>query len=146
MNVEFWIICSTNSNDTLILNIKEMVNNMYTGLLIAESLTDSHLLSDPQITVTRQETWDVDDRAVDWQPQTWTAIYIEGNEKDLTAVADLVSLSIMERWYANLSDNDNEYVVFQGRIFKYSKGDAATKRKAQKYAIAQGVPEHQVDW
>lgn len=120
--------------------------NIFTGLIIAESLADTGLLSDTRITITRQETWDIGDRAADWQPTTWTAIYIEGDDNVLPVVAKLVSQSIKECWYANLSDDNTEYVVFKGKIFKYPKGDTATKRKAQDYAIAHGVPEHQVGW
>ncbi len=116
------------------------------GLILAESLADTGMLSDPRITITRQETWDVGDRAVDWQPKTWTVVYIEGAEKDLTAVAELVAQSIKESWYANLSDDTTKYVVFKSKVFSYLKGDAATKLEAQQYDIAHGIPVHQVGW
>ncbi len=119
---------------------------MYTGLILKESLKNTTVLTDARITITKEETWSVKKKAVDWQPKAWTAIYIEGSDKDMEDVANIVSNSIREKWYANLSDSMTDFVIFHKRIFAYAKGDNDKKQAARKYGASIGVPEHQLDW
>ena len=86
---------------------------MYTGLILKESLESADFLTDNRITITKEERWNVGKRAVDWQPKVWTAIYVEGADEDIEDVAKIVSTSISDKWYANLSDATTEYVIFQ---------------------------------
>ena len=119
---------------------------MYTGLIIKESLENTYILNDGRIAVTKEKTWNVGKSAVDWQPNIWTAVYVEGVEKDIEDVATIISDSILDRWYANLSDSATEYVIFHKIIFSYAKGDNDKKQEARKYGQSIGVPEHQLDW
>ncbi|NQT62815.1 MAG: hypothetical protein HQ556_07660 [Candidatus Marinimicrobia bacterium] len=119
---------------------------MYLGLIIKESLESIDFLQDNRIVVLKEDIWEVGSRAVDWQPKEWTAIYVEGADKDLGDLATAISCSILEKWYANLSNPTIEYVIFRKKIFAYEKGDGETKQKAKMYAKDIGVPEHQLDW
>ena len=56
---------------------------MYTGLILKESLGNTDVLLDGRIRITKEEKWNVSKSAVDWQPRVWTAIYVEGADKDI---------------------------------------------------------------
>jgi hypothetical protein len=119
---------------------------MYTGLILKESLENTDILKDDRVTITKEETWNVEKSAVDWQPKVWTAIYVEGADKDVEDVAAIVSDSILDKWYANLSDSVTDFVIFRKKIFSYAKRDNDKKQEARKYGQSIGVPEHQLDW
>lgn len=119
---------------------------MFTGLIIEESLKDLDFLSNLEITIIKEEIWKVGSRAVLWQPKVWTAIYIEGSETYIAEFARQISASILDKWYANLSDSTTEYVIFYQKKFAYLHGDDNAKQKAQRYGASIGVPEHQLDW
>jgi hypothetical protein len=116
---------------------------MFKGLLLRESLKDEGILD--LVRVAKTEVWDVEN-AVDWQPKRWTAISFEGESDRADEVAEAVSRAMKLAWYANFSTETRVYVVFEGRVFKYVKGDAQARAEAQTYAISVGVPESQVDW
>lgn len=119
---------------------------MYTGLILKESLESTDFLMDDRIKITKEESWNVGKRAVDWQPKVWTAIYVEGSAEDIEDVAKIVSTSILDKWYANLSDSTTEYVIFHRKIFSYAKRESDKKQEARNYGKSIGVPEHQLDW
>ena len=106
---------------------------MYNGLILKESLESTDILIDERITITKEEIWKVGRRAVDWQPKVWTAIYVEGADEDIEDIAVIISNSILDKWYANLSISTSEYVIFHKKIFSYSKGDDDKKQKAKIY-------------
>lgn len=116
----------------------------YTGLLLAESLDDHTVLD--LLHVTRQEIWDVGDRAADFQPRTWTAVFFEGDALQVDEVTEALSHAVNQRWYANVSTDDTEYVVFRDRVFKHAKGDRVGAAPAVGYGLSVGIPEHQLDW
>ncbi len=104
------------------------------------------ILTNHIIWIAKEEQWEVGERAVDWQPKVWTAVYVEGLEADITDFCQQLSASILDRWFANLSDSTSEYVIFCQKIFAYLKGDAHTRHIAQGYGASIGVPDHQLDW
>jgi hypothetical protein len=119
-------------------------NGMFQGLIIVESLKDTSVLD--SLKITKTETWNVGSRAAGFQPKIWTAKTIEGHCDQLTATAQQISKVLLQRWYANLSDDDTEYVVFYKKIFTHKKGDKKGAQKAINYGKSIGVPEHQLDW
>lgn len=116
---------------------------MFTGLLLKESLKDESILG--LIHVTTTEIWDVDN-AADFQPKTWTAIYFEGDESQVAVISEKLSQSLKPRWYANVSTENDEYVVFPNKVFTYTKGDKQKITEAVKYGQLLGIPDHQLDW
>lgn len=119
-------------------------HDKYTGLLLVESLDDRGVLS--QLRITREETWDVGDRAADFQPRTWTAIFFEGEAAEVNEIVDALSRAVKPRWYANVSARGTEYVVFRDRVFEHAKGDRVGAKPAVDYGRSVGIPEHQLDW
>ena len=120
------------------------MKHSFTGLLLVEGLEDEGFLS--RIAVTKRETWDVGDRAADFQPRTWNAVFFEGDAGRIGATAQALSRVTRYRWYANLSDELTEYVVFRDRVFTHRKGDRTGAKEAVEHGRSQGIPEHQLDW
>ena len=116
----------------------------FTGLLLSESLEDQSVLS--LLTIAREDIWDVGDRAADFQPRMWTAIVFEGDALQVKDVASKLSQALAPRWYANISTDETEYVVFRDRVFKHGKGDRIGAAPAVEYGRSVGIPEHQLDW
>jgi len=63
-----------------------MGQGMYSGLIVKESLKNFQLLEDKDIKVSRIEKCDLGERAADFQPNTWTAVFIEGKEERIEQV------------------------------------------------------------
>lgn len=116
---------------------------MFTGLLLKESLSDLGLLD--TLHITKTETWQVSN-AVAWQPSTWTAVSFEADEAQAEALAEQMSRALKPRWYINASTAGKVYVIFQGKVFSYPKGDVRQRQAVQAYALQMGVPESQLDW
>jgi hypothetical protein len=123
-----------------------MGRGTYTGLIVKESLKNHRILEDKDIKVLRIEEWVLGERAADFQPATWTAIYIEGSEENIEQVSKKISKVMLKRWYANLSNDLTEFVIFHNKIFKHKRGDKEDAQKAIKYGKSIGIPEHQLDW
>ena len=116
---------------------------MFTRLLLKESLKDESILEIIQITKT--ETWDVYN-AADFQPKTWTEIYFEGDESQVAVISEKLSQSLKPGWYANVSTENDEHVIFPNKVFTYTKGDKQKITEAVKYGQLLGIPNHQLDW
>ena len=116
---------------------------MFTGLLLKESLKDKDVLD--LIQITKTETWNVDN-ATDFQPKIWTAIYFEGDESKIDFIASKLSQSLKERWYINISTENDAYVIFPNKIFKYTEGDKQKEREAIEYGKSLDIPNNQLDW
>jgi hypothetical protein len=119
---------------------------MYTGLIFKEGLSDFRIINDKEIKISRIEEWDIDDGAADFQPKKWTAIHIEGNEKNIEKVAKKISVALLPQWYAKLSDKFTEFIIYHNNIFKFKKTRPKDIREAIAYGISIGIPEHQFDW
>ena len=120
---------------------------MLRGGLIAESLRVGAVLSGVDLTVRRVSRADVGD--VDaGQPLTWTFIEFEAAAGDADRLAEALSAVLETRghWYCDFRTDDETFVVFSGRVFRYRRGDARGRAKAADYARSVGVPEPQVDW
>jgi len=119
---------------------------VYTGLILKESLKSDDILKDKEIKVSKIESWELGDKAADFQPDTWTAVFIEGAEKDIEQVARKISKAILPKWYANLSNETTEFVIFHNKIFKHQKGNKEEAEEAREYGRSVGIPERQLDW
>ncbi len=71
---------------------------------------------------------------------------IEGKEEKIEAIVDKISKSILPKWYANVSNDTMEYVIFHEKIFKHKKGDKKDAQEAISYGISVGIPANQLDW
>ncbi len=119
---------------------------MFTGLIIREGLKPDTILEEIGLKIVKTKEWNVGKRAADFQPTTWHAIYVEGDEERIGSVADEISRTLLPKWYANFSNTTTEYVVFPGKVFIHKKGDKEDAAEAIEYGRSLGLPEHQLDW
>ena len=51
-------------------------------------------------------------------------------------------------WYASFETEQagRVFVVFPGKVFRYTRGDESARADAVAHALAAGVPESQCDW
>ena len=119
---------------------------MFTGLIIKESLASDTILTESGLKILKTETWDIGERRAAFQPDTWSAIFIEGSEEKMDEFVGKLAQTILPKWYANISDSMTEYVIFHGKVFKHRKGDKTDAAAAVKYGRSVGIPDHQLDW
>jgi hypothetical protein len=79
---------------------------------------------------------------------TWTFIEFEVDDQVVAALADSLSRSIdpSAGWYCDFRDDEETFVVFAGRVFRYSRGESEGRSEAESYARSVGVPAAQLDW
>ena len=116
---------------------------MFKGVLLRESLKDEGILD--LLRVTKTEVWDVQN-AEGGQPERWTAISFEGESDRADVIAEAMGQAMKPEWYASFSTETHVYVIFEDRVFRYSKGDGKARAEVEAYAISVGIPESQVDW
>lgn len=118
----------------------------YTGALLAESLPVERALDGVQLTVSkvyRAAAGDVDAG----QPALWTFIEFEV----AAGLAEDLALRLSEMldpgaWYCDFHSEDDVFVVFARRIFRYPRGDRDGRHEVERYGRSVGVPEAQLDW
>jgi hypothetical protein len=104
----------------------------------------------PDLRVVRLWREDVSAGAVATQPPVWTFLDFEAPEEEAEAeaVASAIAAALLADggWYADVRTENEHYVVFAARVFRYTKGDAAARDEAVAYGRSVGVPEQQLDW
>jgi hypothetical protein len=116
---------------------------VYSGTLIGESLRVGTELEGIPLTVTKVRRVCVED-----EPQLWTLIYFEVAAARAANLAEVLS-RVLEHaggWYCDFRSDDEVFVVFCDRIFRYRRGDRTARSAVEDYARSVGVPEAQLDW
>jgi hypothetical protein len=117
------------------------------GTLIAESLQVGAVLDAVALTTTKISRADLGDVQAG-QPETWTFIEFEARDEDANRLADSLERSLRQTggWYCDFRSDDETFVVFAGRTFRYPRGDPSSRAAAVEYGRSVGVPEAQLDW
>ena len=119
---------------------------MFEGGLVAESIRLGASLEGVSLVVTKITRGAVTDHTPD-QPSMWTIIEFQVPDSDADAVASaLIGVLDEPGWYADFQSDDEIFVVFPGRVFRYARGDEAARAEAESYGRAHGVPQSQLDW
>lgn len=116
---------------------------VYSGTLIGESLQAGTELEGIPLTVTKVSRVRVED-----EPQLWTLIYFDVAAAHAAGLARELS-RVLERdggWYCDFRSDDEVFVVFCDRVFRYRRGDRTARSTVEDYARSMGVPEAQLDW
>jgi hypothetical protein len=118
---------------------------MAKGTLIGESLRLGASLERSELRLAK--IWRVPNPAPE-QPPEWTLIEFELDDGGAPALAEALSQALDDRhpWYCDLHTAAESFVVFPGRVFRYTRGDAAGRAAAEAFARSRGVPEAQLDW
>ncbi|WP_020580096.1 hypothetical protein [Actinopolymorpha alba] len=119
---------------------------MYDGVLILESLRVGTSLEDVPFVVRKLSKYNATGTSPD-QPSVWTAIEFEVEDAHAVSLAEgLASTFDKPGWYADFHNEQEIFVVFPDRVFRYPRGHRASRMEAQAYGRELGVPEPQLDW
>jgi hypothetical protein len=116
---------------------------VYSGTLIGESLRAGTELEGIALTVTKVCRVRAED-----EPQLWTLIYFDVAAARAAGLARVLSgvLECDGGWYCDFRSDDEVFVVFGDRVFRYRRGDRTARSAVEDYARSMGVPEAQLDW
>jgi hypothetical protein len=120
---------------------------MIEGTLIAESIRVDAELSGVRL-VARKIRRAAQGDVPAGQPELWTVIEFEADERDADALADGLA-AVLERqhgWYTDFRTSEETFVVYAGRVFRYPRGDSSGRAEAASYGRSVGVPESELDW
>jgi hypothetical protein len=119
---------------------------VYDGAVILESLRVGTSLEDIPLVVRKLSRYTVTGTTAD-QPSVWTILEFEVDDNYTVALAEALK-GVLDKpgWYADFHNEREIFVVFPGRVFRYPRGDKASRSEAQAYGRKLGVPEPQLDW
>ncbi|MFO0702616.1 MAG: hypothetical protein U0514_01935 [Candidatus Andersenbacteria bacterium] len=113
-------------------------------MIIKESLSDQTVLA--QFKITHEEVENIDNAAVG-QPSRWHLLSVTVDEDKVQEAAGAVSRALKKgKWYVDFSSDSEKIVVYPGRVFRYQRGNAASRVQAVTYGRSLGIPESQLDW
>ncbi len=117
------------------------------GILIAESLSKDAPVEGVEFQVRKISRSDAGDVSAG-QPLTWTFIEFEADDHAVADLSEALSRSIDPSggWYCDFRTDEETFVVFAGRIFRYPRGEAEGRAGAEAYGRSVGVPTLQLDW
>jgi hypothetical protein len=117
------------------------------GGLIGESLRRGSALEGITLSVRKVARADVGN-IESGQPLTWTFIEFEAADTDAERLAEALQrvLEPAGGWYCDFRTDDETFVVFANRTFRYPRGDPIGRADVEDYGRSVGVPEAQLDW
>jgi hypothetical protein len=119
---------------------------MYDGAIIVESLKIGASLDNIPLVVRKLTRQTIPD-ATDEQPSAWTILEFQVEDRHCNALAEALKALLDEpAWYADFHNDNEIFVVFPGRVFRYQRGDMASRAEAQAHGRMLGIPESQLDW
>jgi hypothetical protein len=119
---------------------------MFSGALILESMRVDTRLQDLNLVVREIYRFRPESTTAD-QPDTWSVLEFEVSDNDAPQVAEaFASILSQPGWYIDFRSPTETFVVFPGRVFRYARGDAASRAEALSHGRSVGVPETQLDW
>jgi hypothetical protein len=119
---------------------------MLTGVLIGESLRIGVKLGGLPLRLSWVTSVEAV-AAVAGQPPCWTMVEFEADDEVAADLAVALARCLdAGPWYANFTTDDEAFVVFADRVFRYQREDRFGRARAAQYARTVGVPEAQLDW
>lgn len=79
-------------------------------------------------------------------PSVWSAIEFELEDEKAAELTQVLSERLNPGWFANLQSDTETIIVFEGRVFRYPRGDPRGRAEAQAYGLSLGIPDYQLDW
>jgi hypothetical protein len=125
-----------------------MSSHVITGYVIGESLRSDAVFRPRGLRLRGIRRMDVSASATDGQPSLWTFVEWEADADDVADVTDALASTLepSNGWYADFTAGDERVVVFAGKVFRYRRGDEASRAEVIAYGRSVGTPEHQLDW
>lgn len=122
----------------------------YTGVIIEESLNDTHVLDEFKIVSTKVEPV-TPQHKTPWLKQ-WTLHTIEVAEPDAAALAKKLShaLELSDReggnWYIDYKNDAYHYIIFPGKVFKVERSKPDQYQAVVEFGLSLGIPDYQLDF
>lgn len=116
--------------------------NMYSGLIIKESLTDECILD--SVEIKGVDIWKTDNT-----PKYWTAITFSSNVEEFPEKLSMALAFSSENgmiWYVDFQSKEYKYIVLKDTVLKYRHGNNEEKNSVCKRCIELGVKKEQLDW
>ena len=113
------------------------------GYLIEESLDSKDVLSLVNILSTKVE--ELSDVA-EGQPNIWHTHKIEVSNDIVDEFQKTAENCLKEKWYMDISSDDEAIVIFKGKSFRAKKNDREAIDKIKEYGKSLGIPEKQLDF
>ncbi|MGD8374483.1 MAG: hypothetical protein PVI21_06535 [Candidatus Woesebacteria bacterium] len=118
----------------------------FKGVIIEESLTDSNVLKDMQITNTKVEPVTARHKTP-WVKQ-WTLhnVSILNNKAEDIAKKLSKSLDDKHSWYADFHNDSTHYIIFYGKVFCIDRTKPKQYQAATDYGLTQNIPSYQLSF
>jgi hypothetical protein len=120
---------------------------MALGYVLVESMRAETRLAGLPLTLRKIERHPVRN-ATPNQPSVWTTVEFDFPEEEADRLSDALAGVLDEHggWYSHFNVDGETFVIFAGRVFRYTSGDKAARTQAEEYGRSVGVPESQLDW
>lgn len=120
---------------------------MALGYVLVESMRPGARLEGLPLTLRRIERHAVRNATPD-QPSVWTTVEFDFPGEDAGRLADALAgvLDGQGGWYSHFNVDGETFVIYAGRVFRYTSGDRAARVEAEEYGRSVGVTEQQLDW
>jgi hypothetical protein len=120
---------------------------MALGYVLIESMRPGTRLEGLPLTLKKIERYRVSNATPD-QPSIWTTVEFEFPAAEASSLAEALAGVLDERggWYSHFNVAGETFVIYAGRVFRYTGGDKAARAEAEEYGRSVGVPEPQLDW
>lgn len=118
--------------------------NNYTGVIIEESLENKDVLKNVRILRTKIEK--VTEKHQTPHLKKWTLHTVEISENRASDIAEEISTSLHDKWYADFKNQKYHYIIFRNKIFRIDVTIKKQYDEAREYGISLGIPEYQVDF
>jgi len=121
----------------------EVWSQTFTGCIIEESLECKDLLRLCKISSTKVEH--DNNSKTNAGEKTWTLHQVEVPRSDIEKVVHQLSNCIkLPNWWADLSFEDEIFIVFRNKVFKGLKSDSEFRRKVADYGKSLKLPTSQI--
>jgi hypothetical protein len=122
------------------------IAGMVEGVLITESLRAGCRLANLDLVVTTLSRSTIPTPA-SGQPPVWTFLAFRSAADPDQLAQQLSDVLSAPGWYIDFHDEQRTWVVYpQSKVFRYNRGDAATRTAAQEHGKTLGIPDAQLDW
>lgn len=112
---------------------------VFSGIIIEESLIDTHILKEVRVFDTTIQM--VSKRhKTPWLNQ-WTLKHIEIMEEDADKMAEKISASLdpYHPWFAHFESSGLQYLIFRGKIFKLDRFSSHQYEAVVSYGLSIGI-------
>jgi len=121
-------------------------DRVYDGAIILESLRVGASLAGVPLVVRELKRYTVEGTSAE-QPSVWSVLEFTVEDAYAEALAEVLT-GVLDQpgWYVDFRNEEEIFVVFPGRVFRYRRGDDAARAEAQAFGRELGIPEQQLDW